>query len=588
LSEILNSLLELIKNMAVLIVLAYIITRTRYYAAVLFQGKASPGQKLGLTLICGFVSVFGTVSGIPIGDAVANISDLGPVIAGLMGGPVVGLSAGLIGGLYRFFFASLTFSSSVSIVVVGVAAGLVWKLNKGKFIGVGAGAALMALLEILHLGIILAIERPFSLALLSVGQAALPMIATGAVGMAVFAFIVRNYLTEKETQRAKELIESELSVARKIQMSIVPKIFPAFPDRPEFDIYAALEPAREVGGDLYDFFLLDGDHLCFTVGDVSGKGVPASLFMAVTKTLLKAKADVFLRPDEILYQVNNELCEDNDSGMFVTDFLGILTISTGEVAFSNGGHNIPFVLRRDGTAEPLPKIPGLALGVMEDAGYTCSSIRLSCGDSLLVYTDGVTEAMNPAGELLSEARLKSSLPELSGGTAREAVLRVLDSTRAFVNGAVQSDDITVLALKYLKPALAEFRINNNLDDISALTEQADAFFDAHGISKQTAFQLELSLDELLTNTISYGYEDSGEHEIVVTLLLSDGTLTAEVHDDGIQFNPLERPEPDLSLNIEERPIGGLGIHLVRKTMDTIDYRREDGYNVLTLKKHITA
>ena len=149
---------------------------------------------------------------------------------------------------------------------------------------------------------------------------------------------------------------SELTVAREIQMSIVPKIFPAFPDRPEFDVYAVLDPAKEVGGDLYDFFLLDDDHLCFTIGDVSGKGVPASLFMAVTKTLIKATADIKLGPDEILYAVNNNLCEDNDSGMFVTEFLGILTISSGEIAYSNGGHNLPYVLRKDGSLEMLPRM----------------------------------------------------------------------------------------------------------------------------------------------------------------------------------------------------------------------------------------
>jgi sigma-B regulation protein RsbU (phosphoserine phosphatase) len=578
----------MVKNMSVLKVFAYILTRTRLYADILFQGKTSPRQKFGLTLICGLISIFGTVSGIPIGDAVANISDLGPVIAGLMGGPVVGLTAGLIGGFYRFFFASLTFSSSVSTVVVGVAGGLVWKLKKGKFIGIGVGAVLMALLEMLHLGIILAVERPFSLALLSVEQVAVPMIATGVLGMAVFTFIVQNYLTEKETQRAKKLIESELSVARDIQMSLVPKIFPAFPDRSEFDIFAALEPAKEVGGDLYDFFLLDDDHLCFTVGDVSGKGVPASLYMAVTKTLLKAKADISLRPDEILYQVNNVLCEDNDSGMFVTAFLGILTISSGEVIFSNGGHNIPFVLRKSGDVEPLPKTSGMALGVMEDTVYTYSGIKLSYEDSLLVYTDGVTEAMNSAGELMRERRLKRSLMEFTGSTAREEVLHVLDDTQKFADGAVQSDDITILVVKYLKPTRTEFRIKNELDNISALIKQADEFFAAQGISRQIAYQMDLSLDELLTNTISYGYEDLDEHEIIIRLLFSDKTLIAEVHDDGIAFNPLERPEPDLSRNIEERQIGGLGIHLVRTTMDATDYRREDGHNILTIKKHITA
>ncbi|MEN6327196.1 MAG: PP2C family protein-serine/threonine phosphatase, partial [Syntrophomonas sp.] len=308
----------------------------------------------------------------------------------------------------------------------------------------------MALMEAFHMGLALVIVKPFSQILPIIQKVSMPMIVTNGLGMGIFAFIIHNLMTEKETQRTKELIEGELSVAREIQMSIVPKIFPAFPERPEFDVFAVLEPAKEVGGDLYDFFLLDDDHLCFTVGDVSGKGVPASLFMAVTKTLIKAKADIKLGPDEILYQVNNELCKDNDSGMFVTEFLGILTISSGEVVFSNGGHNIPYLLKNNGVVEALPKIPGMALGVMEDVGYVQANIRLNAGDSLVLYTDGVTEAMNPAGELLSEARLENILREFDSQTVQEEVHHILRSTRQFVNGASQSDDITILVMKYLE------------------------------------------------------------------------------------------------------------------------------------------
>jgi sigma-B regulation protein RsbU (phosphoserine phosphatase) len=202
--------------------------------------------------------------------------------------------------------------------------------------------------------------------------------------MGLFAFILKNLVHERETQRAKELIESELHIAREIQMSIVPKIFPAFPERGEFDIFAVIEPAREVGGDLYDFFLLDDDHLCFVIGDVSGKGVPASLFMAVVKTLIKAKAGARAEPDRILREVNSELCKDNDSGMFATIFLGILEISTGKTFFSNGGHNIPYHIKANGEIEALPKLAGMALAVMEDAPFMRGTVRLCAGDSIVL------------------------------------------------------------------------------------------------------------------------------------------------------------------------------------------------------------
>src|SRR3989442_8467651 len=189
----------------------------------------------------------------------------------------------------------------------------------------------------------------------------------------------------RETTAAKERIESELKIARDIQMSILPKIFPPFPDRPEFDLYATIEPAREVGGDFYDFFLIGDHHLWIAIGDVSGKGVPASLFMAVTKTLLRATAGKVNRPDVLLAELNNELCRDNDSGMFVTIFHGVLHIASGELEYSNGGHNLPYVLSRNGTVEPLENTGGMALGGIEEVTYQTKKIIIRVGDGLLLY-----------------------------------------------------------------------------------------------------------------------------------------------------------------------------------------------------------
>jgi sigma-B regulation protein RsbU (phosphoserine phosphatase) len=320
-------------------------------------------------------------------------------------------------------------------VLAGLLGGLIYKLRKGRLTGIAGSTVFMALMEAFHMGLVLLIVKPFSTALAITEEICLPMILTNALGMGLFVFIIDNLMRERETQRAKELIESELQIAREIQMSIVPKIFPAFPERGEFDIFAVIEPAREVGGDLYDFFLLDDDHLLFTIGDVSGKGVPASLFMAVVKTLIKAKAGVYTEPDRILLEVNGELCKDNDSGMFATIFLGILTISTGETVFSSGGHNIPYLLKANGQIKALPKLAGIALAVTEDASFARGFITLDAGDSIVLYTDGVTEAMNKKGELLGEKRLFEMLYSFEGKTAREQVEHILQGVRAFADGA---------------------------------------------------------------------------------------------------------------------------------------------------------
>ena len=252
----------------------------------------------------------------------------------------------------------------------------------------------------------------------------------------------------KQTTAAKERIESELQIAHEIQMSMVPKIFPPFPDRSEFDIFATLVPAKEVGGDLYDFFFIDDDHLCFAVGDVSGKGVPASLFMAVTKTLFKSTAGNGGTPGEILARLNSEICRDNESCMFVTLFCAILNIRTGQIDYSNGGHNLPYYLHHDGVS-PLENTGGRALGLVEQSPYASGRMVLSAGESLLLYTDGVTEAMDVSETLYSDRRLERFLASNRGSSPRQIIGDLVSDVRHFAGGAPQSDDITVLGLLYL-------------------------------------------------------------------------------------------------------------------------------------------
>ena len=259
---------------------------------------------------------------------------------------------------------------------------------------------------------------------------------------------LKQYIKDlTDTTAVKERIESELKIAHDIQMSILPKIFPPFPNRTEFDIYAVIEPAKEVGGDFYDFFLIE-DNLYFVIGDVSGKGVPASLFMAVTKTLIKAKTTKGMLPDEILRRVNKDLCDGNEASMFVTIFCGLLNTQTGEVYYSNGGHNIPYLLHGDGGVELLPNTGGMALGVMEDVAYQSNKIILKTNDSLFLYTDGVTEAIDAHEEQYSDLRLKELLQRSSAFSPTEIIPEIVNDVKRFSSGVPQADDITILALQY--------------------------------------------------------------------------------------------------------------------------------------------
>ena len=251
------------------------------------------------------------------------------------------------------------------------------------------------------------------------------------------------------TTAARERIASELNIAAEIQRGILPGTFPPFPEHREFSLYAMLKPAREVGGDLYDFFMLDDSHLCFTVGDVSGKGVAAALFMAITQTLVKTRSGP--DPGAVLNRVNNDLAEDNPSMMFVTLFLGILNFKTGELVYSNGGHNPPYLLapdRQERPAAPLPGTDGIALGVVEDFHFASRQIKLEKGEVLFVFTDGVTEAMNPQLELYDDERLEKALSSLAGAEPESITTAIMEELTVFAAGAEQADDITMLAIKW--------------------------------------------------------------------------------------------------------------------------------------------
>lgn len=251
-----------------------------------------------------------------------------------------------------------------------------------------------------------------------------------------------------ETTAAKERIESELRIARDIQRDFLPRTFPPFPDRQEFELYAVMEPAKEVAGDFYDFFFVDDTHLCFVIADVSGKGVPAALFMAMSLTLIKATARYGLPPEEILCRVNNVLARENDSCMFVTAFLGILDTESGEVIYANGGHNPPLHLKHGGGVAWPARSGSLMVGVMEDAPYRCERILLEPGDCLFLYTDGVNEAINAREEAFSNDRLERRLRALQGYEIKDVVFGIMADVRAFTGEAPQFDDITMMVIQY--------------------------------------------------------------------------------------------------------------------------------------------
>ncbi|MDR9416771.1 MAG: SpoIIE family protein phosphatase [Gracilimonas sp.] len=251
-----------------------------------------------------------------------------------------------------------------------------------------------------------------------------------------------------ERKKTLEAVQSDLETASRIQQKMLPQEFPPFPDRKDFSIYAEMHTAKQVGGDLYDFFLLDEDRLGFVIGDVSGKGVPASLYMAVSRTMLKAIASQIDDPGTCLQTVNEMLIPESDLTTFVTVFYGVLNTKTGQVRYCNGGHNLPYVIRENGEIEEVDNTDGLLLGKIEDITFETKELILKPGEKILLFTDGVTEATNELGDMYEEPKLEELLRKHAGDNTNKLVRTVIVDVLKFMNKADQSDDITVLSVGY--------------------------------------------------------------------------------------------------------------------------------------------
>ena len=405
----------------------------------------------------------------------------------------------------------------------------------------------------------------------------------------------------KETTAANERINSELHIAHDIQMGMIPQSFPAFPDRNEIDIYASIEPAKEVGGDFYDYFFIDEYNLCFIIGDVSDKGVPASLFMARSKSLLQSTTSLMTKDHnkdlpvgEILFRVNEELYRDNDLCMFVTIFYGILNVKSGELRYSICGHNPPYLISDKGSISSLGKSDGPPLGIKRNIRYKSHTLKLKPEDCIFLYTDGVTEAMNSKGEEFTEERLIKYLDSLKGAFTEEIINGIMKNVNKFASGVQQSDDITVLAIRFYGKnrnvkvsdnGQTKVTLKNDLNELERLKNKFKEFTEYNIIDDNIVFDLTLVLEEIFINIISYAYEDKKEHQINISFFLENDSIIFEINDDGKPFDPTKYIETVLDKESEDKEIGGRGLKLVKSLIDSMKYYRKNNMNVLIIKKY---
>ena len=382
-------------------------------------------------------------------------------------------------------------------------------------------------------------------------------------------------------------IDKELEYAKQIQLSALPS---SFPDTDKYAIFAQMIAAKEVGGDFYDFYTLDDNTVLFLAADVSGKGIPAAMFMMTAKTIIRDLAERGLSVDEIFTLANEKLCENNESGMFVTAWMGKVDLLTGKLSFANAGHNPPVIVHADGGCEYLKSRPGFVLAGMEGMMYRANEMTLNKGDRIFLYTDGVTEATNKNEALYGEDRLQSYMEKNKNLKAEKLLSGLKEDIDRFVGDAPQFDDITMLLFDYQKKegtAMKEkiFPAEKDaLPEVMSFTEECLEGFDC---TMKNSMAICVAVEEIFVNIASYAYGDgTGNATLSFVFDENERIMTLVIKDEGIPFNPLERDEPDISLSAAEREIGGLGIFITKKTMDTISYSFEDGKNILTMTKKI--
>ena len=389
---------------------------------------------------------------------------------------------------------------------------------------------------------------------------------------------LRKYIDEVSLASKKEAnYLAELNIAEQIQKESLP---PAISISPNYDIYATMLTAKEVGGDFYDYFMVDANHLAFLIADVTNKGVPAALFMMKAKALIKQLTLVYKDVSLVFNKVNNLLLQNNSAGLFITAFEGILNLLTGEIEYCNAGHEKPLLY--DGNEYKfLNTKSNFVLSGIEDFYYEKEITKLKDRDRILLFTDGVSEAINENNQLYGRERIVETLN--SRKLNENEVIDVLkDDVYKFIGKASQSDDITIFSLEFKQSEQLIFKDDFKLSYVDQINDMILKNLDF--ISPKCSSEISIIIDEIYSNIYNYGLKNKVNGFLKVIKTCDDKSLTMYFIDNGVKFNPLESKTPSTSLSAEERPIGGLGIMIAKSLADDISYSYDDGYNILSITK----
>lgn len=379
--------------------------------------------------------------------------------------------------------------------------------------------------------------------------------------------------------KEREKTESELSLAKKIQASSLPNKFPPFPEYNEFDIFATMEPAKEVGGDFYDFYFISPNEFMFLIADVSGKGVPAALSMMTVKTLINNIAQIGYQPKEMFEIINNKICNSKQE-FFVTVFASIINIDTGKMVCINCGHNPPLIKRKN-KYEYLKTDSNIVLGAFEDAEINTYETILNEGDSLFLYTDGVTEAVSSYKEMYGEKRLIDCLNNIKTVNLAQIVSKVKADIKAFTQNMPQSDDTTLMLFRFNRTHKEVYKNKATIENYKEFHKKIKELSKRWKLDKETDMKIEVITEEIFINIASYAYpEEIGDIKVIVSR--NNNEIEMKFIDSGVKYNPLEKEDPDISIAPENRQIGGLGIFMVKQYAKDCKYDYKDNLNIFTV------
>ncbi len=572
---------EAVQTFSVIIIFSYLLSRTSFLKTDLYHKKLSKPKLILVILVFLFISMYGIIVNYLLYVSMyVDTRVAGIALAGILFGYLVSVSVFIPTVIlsYLLNFGSQTFAADIAIMVLACWLSGFCRNRFPKIDSVLSGIIVGAL-ELTHMLFIVFLVRPLSAAKEIVYSISFPMIVLNGCATALFVLVMIDLNTRRILWQKEGSARSELEIANRIQTSLLPTNLDV---NPALDLGAFLEPAKDVGGDLYNFFVMEGHLFKFILGDVSGKGVPAAITMSRATSLFRTAAANFDSPADMLEEMNRVLCENNKAQMFVTAVAGVFDLNNGHLVYSNAGHTQSYRVSSGKPVGLLEKTKGTPMGIMKKARYIESETTLKEGEYVFLYTDGISEAENNNKDQYGSEKLENCLSNAGFEDSNGLIKLIIDDVTSFIDGANQSDDIAVLAFGR-RSMTVNYSINNDVMELLGLLKRLNSDLEDRMVDRGLKDDVCLVTEEVLTNIIKYGYNDERKDVVSVRAAVEERSIVVEINDRSDSFDQFGFDENTaLNMPAEERKPGQMGVKLVKDRVADYSYTTADGVNTIRL------